>query len=98
MAFARLRLFRRTSPYLCGRSSATVCLAPLLFVVGCLARDQRLKLLEHIRPAKLGTSKCLLAPGLRDVEARVLEKEARAVAIGFEPKANPRIGEPTGRP
>jgi hypothetical protein len=37
------------------------------------ARDYGGKLLpEHLRPTELGTPKCLIAPRLGDVEARVI--------------------------
>lgn len=56
------------------------------------------KLLEHLLPAKLRTAKRLFAPRLGDVEARMLEKEARAVAIGLESVGHARIDERSGRP
>src|SRR6266581_1165074 len=73
--------------------------APLLFAVGRQARDHGSKLFEHLRPAKLGTLKRLIAPRLGDVEARVLENEARAVAVRLESVGHPRIFDwSAGRP
>jgi hypothetical protein len=51
------------------RSSATLCLAPLLIAVGRETRDHGGKLPEHLRPTELGTPKRLIAPRLGDVEA-----------------------------
>ena len=41
------------------------------------APDHAGKPLEHFRPTKLGSSESLFAPGLRRVEAGVLEKDSR---------------------
>ena len=78
------------------RSSATLCSAALLIAVGRQARDYGGKLPEHFRPTEFGTPKCLIAPLLGDVEARVLEEDTRPLAVRFEPEAHPRIGEPAG--
>ena len=68
----------------------------LLIAVGRQARDHGGKLLEHLRPAELGPLERLLAPRLGDVEAGMLEEDARAVAVRLEPEAHPRIA--TGPP
>ena len=46
------------------------------------APDHAGKPLEHFRPTKLGSSESLFAPGLRHVEAGVLEEDARASPSG----------------
>src|SRR5262245_18474019 len=79
----------------------------LLFSAGRQGRNHDGELLEHLRPAELGAFEPLLAEGLGNVEARVFEENARAVAIWFEQKAHPGIldgsaggpgeGETTGR-
>ena len=71
------------------------------------ASDRSGKLLEHPRPAELRPLDRLIALRQGEVEARVLKKEARAVAIKFESVGHPRIDdrsasipkkhEPTGR-
>jgi hypothetical protein len=48
---------------------------------------------EHFRPTKLGSSKSLFAPGLRHVEAGVLEEDSRPVTVGFEPVDYLRIDD-----
>jgi hypothetical protein len=67
------------------RSSATLCSVVLLIAVGFQARDYGGKLSEHLRPTELGPAKRLFAPWLGDVEARMLEEEARAFAVWFQP-------------
>src|SRR5271157_5355673 len=47
------------------------------------APDHAGKPLEHFRPTKLGSSESLFAPGLRHVEAGVLEEDSRPVTLGF---------------
>src|SRR5882672_5715936 len=42
------------------------------------APDHAGKPLEHFRPTELGSSESLFAPGLRHVEAGVLEEDSRA--------------------
>lgn len=66
----------------------------VLYVLSMLshqAGDNVDKLFEHPRPAKLGTLKRLIAEGLGDVEAGVLEMDARCVALGFETEAHGSI-------
>ena len=56
------------------------------------ARDHGGKLLQHLRPAELGAPEGLFDPRLGDVEARMLEEEARplalALALRLEPEAH----------
>src|SRR5436189_33117 len=72
--------------------------AALLIAAGRQARDHGGKLPEHLRPTELGTPKCLIAPRLGDVEARVLKEDTRPLAVRLEPEAYPRTNESTGRP
>jgi hypothetical protein len=62
------------------------------------APDHAGKPLEHFRPTKLGSSESLFAPGLRHVEAGVLEEDSRPVTVGFEPVDHLRIDDRAGRP
>jgi hypothetical protein len=62
------------------------------------APDHAGKPVEHSRPTKLGSSECLFAPGLRHVEAGVLEEDARPATVGFELVAHLRIDDRAGRP
>jgi len=39
------------------------------------------KLLQHLQPAELGAPKRLITPRLGDVEARVLQEDARSFAV-----------------
>lgn len=81
--------------------------AALRFALGRQPRDHGRKLIDHLRPAEPGTRERPIAPRVREVEAGVLENEARAVAVWFEPEAHPRVDdwsagrprehEPTGR-
>ena len=61
------------------------------------APDHAGKPLEHFRPTKLGSSESLFAPGLRHVEAGVLEEDSRPVTVGFEPVDHLRIDDRAGR-
>ena len=47
------------------------------------APDHAGKPLEYSRPTKLGSSESLFAPGLRHVEAGVLEEDARPATAGL---------------
>jgi len=46
-------------------------------------------LFEHSRPAKLRPPDRLIAPRLGELETGVLENEAHAVAVRFEPEGHP---------
>src|SRR5688572_3862333 len=89
------------------RSAPWVMLIPPPFPVGRQARDYGGKMPEHLRPAELRSLERLIAPRMGEVEAGVLENQARAVAVRLESKGHPRIDdgsagrprehEPTGR-
>src|SRR5262245_11800915 len=66
--------------------------------VGCRARDHADKPLEHFLPAELSAPERRFAPGLGEVEAGVLEEDARPVALGFESVAHLRPDDRTARP
>lgn len=58
-----------------------------------LTCDRRGKLLQHFRPAEIRTLESLIPKRLREIEARVFEENARAIAIWFEPEAHPRVDD-----
>src|SRR5262244_1391888 len=80
------------------RSSAVLFSAALLIAAGRQTCDHGGKLFQHLRPAELSTPKRLIAPRLRDVEARMLEEDARALIVLLELEAHLRTFESSGRP
>src|SRR5262245_59056963 len=55
------------------------------------------ELLEHLRPSELGPLERLFPERLRQIEAGMLEEQARAVAVRLEFERHPRVLDRSAR-